>query len=493
MNGERGGPQDDAVIRPAELVRLAEIPLRRPLALLLPWLAITAAALSASFVLPKRYLSSTLILVESEKVPAAVGQRIAITTEGSTRRLVTIRQEILSRTRLERVIEETGVYADRVGRAPLSALIEKMRSGIDISTRGDDAFTIGFTHTEPAKAQAVANRLATLFIEETVRNREDAAKGALSFIEAQLESARQELELKEEALRHYKEQRMGSLPEQTSANLATLQRLQLEEASLSDSLRAARDRLARLEADFSAGSRSGAGDKTSPLAELERLRAELTALRTRYTEEHPDVRTLANRLARLEQELSTFRESTDPAAHALRSQIDQARLEIDTIVAKRRDLAERIAAFQARVEQAPRTEQELAMLTRDHFRLRENYQELLKKKLDAQMTERLEERWKGERFRVLDPAFLPETPVFPKRSLFLLGGLVGGLLVGLGLCLILEFMDTSIKDEEGLAELLPLPVLATFPHVTAADLPASGARPGRRGSPFGGVLNEWRR
>jgi uncharacterized protein involved in exopolysaccharide biosynthesis len=194
----------------------------------------------------------------------------------------------------------------------------------------------------------------------------------------------------------------------------------------------------------------------------------------------------------LEQELQTFRQSTDPAAQALRSQIEQARGEIDTIVAKRGDLAERVAKFQARVEQAPRTEQELATLTRDHFRLRENYQELLKKKLDAQMTERLEERWKGERFRVLDPAFLPETPVFPKKSLFLLGGLLGGLLAGLGLCLILEFMDTSVKDEEGLAELLPLPVLACFPHVSAADLPESGSRPGRP-SLVESVLNEWRR
>lgn len=488
-----GANLDDEAIRPAELVKLAEIPLRRPLALLLPWLAVTLAALAASILLPKRYLSSTLILVESEKVPAAVGQRIAITTEGSTRRLITIRQEILSRTRLERVIEDTGVYSDRVGRVPLSALIEKMRSSIDISTRGDDAFTIGFTHTDPRAAQAVADRLAALFIEETVRNREEAAKGALSFIESQLESARQELELQEETLRRYKEQRMGSLPEQTSANLATLQRLQLEEASLADSLRAARDRLARLEADFSAGTRAGSGEKASPLTELEKLRAELAALRTRYTEEHPDVRTLANRLAHLEQELQTFRQSTDPAAQALRSQIEQARGEIDTIVAKRRDLAERIAKFQARVEQAPRTEQELATLTRDHFRLRENYQELLKKKLDAQMTERLEERWKGERFRVLDPAFLPETPVFPKKSLFLLGGLVGGLLAGLGLCLVLEFMDTSVKDEQGLAELLPLPLLASFPHVSAADLPEPGSRPRRRPSLVESLLNEWRR
>ncbi len=477
---------------PAELLRLAEIPLRRPLALLVPWLVITVVALAVGFLQPKRYQSSTLILVESEKVPAAVGQRIAIPTEGSTRRLLTVRQEILSRTRLERVIEETGLYADRMGRVPLSELVESMRGSIEMSTKGDETFTISYTHSDPRMAQAVTGRLATLFIEETVRNREEQAKGASTFIEAQLQAARKELEQKEEVLRRYKEQRMGSLPEQTAANLATLQRLQLEDSSLAEGVRVARDRVARQEADFSAGARSLPGEAASPHAELERLRTELAASRTRYTDEHPDVRALVTRVAHLEAQLKTFRQSTDPAAQALRSQIDQARLELKTLEDRRTNLAERIARFQARVELAPRTEQELATITRDHFKLRENYQELLKKKMDAQMTERLEERWKGERFRVLDPAFLPESPVYPNKLLFLVGGLVVGLLAGLSLCLLLEFLDMSIKDEDALAELLPMPVLASFPHVDPADLGEPGST-GQLAHFLKRLLSAWRR
>lgn len=284
---------------------------------------------------------------------------------------------------------------------------------------------------------------------------------------------------------------MGSLPEQTAANLATLQRLQLEDQSLAEGQRLAQDRLSRLEADFSGGVRSVPGEAASPLAELERLRTELAAARTRYTDEHPDVRALATRVVRLEEQLKSFRQSTDPAAQALRSQIDQARSDLNVVAQRRQDLAARIAQFQARVELAPRTEQDLATLTRDHIRLRENYQELLKKKLDAQMTERLEERWKGERFRVLDPAFLPEKAMFPNKVLFLVGGLVGGLLVGLALCLLLEFLDTTIKNEETLSELLPVPLLASFPHVDAADVTGSGTT-SRLPPVLRRIVSEWR-
>jgi capsular polysaccharide biosynthesis protein len=92
------------------------------------------------------------------------------------------------------------------------------------------------------------------------------------------------------------------------------------------------------------------------------------------------------------------------------------------------------------------------------------------------MAQKLEERWKGERFRVLDPAYLPEQPVSPDPMLFLLGGVVLGLALGLGLAYVAEFLDRSVKDVDELEDALPYPVLATIPHVRRGALPERSAR-----------------
>src|SRR5262249_16856986 len=147
---------------------------------------------------------------------------------------------------------------------------------------------------DPRMAQKVANRLAQLFIEETVQSRKQQVGEAYQFIESELEDAKRELEKREEALRRYKEEHMGTLPEQRTATPSTLQRLQLEQQAVSESLRAAMDRVVTLESGGAARSSPGLAD---PRAELNTLRAHLSTLRTRYTDEHPDVRALLIQIA----------------------------------------------------------------------------------------------------------------------------------------------------------------------------------------------------
>ena len=204
-------------------------PVRRPLLVVLPWVAILILSVVAFFVLPKRYKSSTLILVESEKVPDSFVARVA--TQDRGQRLEAIRPEILSRTRLERV--RRGDEALRRRRHRRRPAVERMRRAIRISISGNDGFTIEFIHTDPHKAQEVANRLATLFIEETVAARAEQVEGAVDFLATQVADARRELESKDDALRRYKEARMGRLPEQLQTNLATMQMLQTRAADRS--------------------------------------------------------------------------------------------------------------------------------------------------------------------------------------------------------------------------------------------------------------------
>ncbi len=467
----RGGLDDeeDGSLSPTRLDHLLHAPLRRPWLVIVPWAGVILLSVLALVMLPKKYRSSTLILVESEKVPDSFVPKVS--TEDRSRNLETIRPEILSRTRLERVLDETHPYPELTSK---TRAVEKMRASIAINVAGTDGFTIEFVHSDPHKAQEVTERLATLFIEETIKAREQQVAGAVDFLVTQVADAKKELEKKDEALRRYKEQRMGTLPEQLQTNLATLQMLQRELQTVEESLLFARDKrdaLARGVSQPSAGAAAGAAP-SSGAADLAELRRQLAALRTRYRDEHPDVQSLRARIARLEARQAAaaagdVQAAAESSSLVSREQLERAELEVKKLEDRQAEVERRITTLRARVDETPRTEQELATLTRDYQKLNENYVALLSKQLEAQMAGRLEQRWKGDRFRALDPANLPEKPYSPRRSLVLGMGVFFGLIIGLGAALAAEYFDPTIRDVEELRELQSHPVLGCVPHLSA--------------------------
>lgn len=489
-----------------ELQRLAEAPLRRPWLVVIPLVLFLAGAVGSSFLIAPRYRSSTLILVAPEQMPANFMPQIS--TEKVARRLQTLRQEIQSRTRLETVARDLDPYGT-LGKEPLISTIERMRGAAKVTVKGNDAFSIEFEHRDPRMAMLVADRLTTLFMEEAAGGRERQVADAYQFIESQLQEARQQLEQKETALREFKERHMGQLPEQVQANLATLQRLQLEQQSIADSLRKATDAQLLLESGDAAAAAAVAG-RSSPPDELAVLRAQLTQLRSRYTDQHPDVKALLSRIVALEAAASAASAAhasaesdeppVDPVAAAAQRRLEEARQEVKELRARLADVDRRIGGFQARVEAAPRREQEIVSLTRDYQKLSENYTQLLTKKLDAEMAARLEQRSKGQQFRMIDPAYLPVQPSFPDRGLFALAGALAGLLVGIGLAVAVDYLDPTLKEADEASAALRLPVLAVVPYVKPreqerlAGLPEGATAvaqdpddtiPGRKSTPLG--------
>jgi polysaccharide chain length determinant protein (PEP-CTERM system associated) len=447
--------------------RFVRAPLRRPLAVLVPWAAVLGLSVLALFVLPKRYRSSTLILVESEKVPDSFVPRVA--TDKSNRRIDNVRSEVLSRTRLEKVLDETDPYPEITSK---TVAVETMRGRASVNGAGSDGIVIEFVHRDAEKAQQVANRLATLFIEETVKSRQQQVAGAVDFLVTQVGGARKQLEEKDLALRLFKEQRMGTLPEQLQTNLATVQGLQREIQSVEESLYLAR---AKQEALARAAAGGTDVDPTSPAeGELGVLMRQLASLRNRYTEEHPDVQSLKARILRIQERAAqgvpeNDPAPVDPALRITRAQLQSADLEVRKLEDRHADLERRIRSISARIDNTPRTEQELATLTRDYNKLQENYTSLLSKQLEAEMAGRLEQRWKGEQFRMLDPAHLPEKPDFPRPTLFIGMGLLVGLLTGLATAVAAEYFDPTVKSVEDLQELREFPVLARIPHLPVAE------------------------
>jgi uncharacterized protein involved in exopolysaccharide biosynthesis len=184
------------------------------------------------------------------------------------------------------------------------------------------------------------------------------------------------------------------------------------------------------------------------------------------------MRALAARIDRLEREILAEQAKpaaprdplADPESASLAESLRLVEADIAALEVRRARLDEKITAFQARVEDTPRAEQQLASLTRDYQQLRDNYNVALKKEMDAEMARRLEEHWRGGYFRVLDPAYLPRRPIRAYASLFLMAGLVIGLGAGLVSAFVADLLDRTVKTERDLGDLVSSPVLVSIPR-----------------------------
>jgi polysaccharide chain length determinant protein (PEP-CTERM system associated) len=490
--------------------------LRRKWFLIAPFLTVTLTVAGIAYILPDIYLSTTLILVEPQKVPENY-VRPTVTARVEDR-LKTITQQIMSRTRLERIIEEYNLYKG-TGQKPilqsihdkvpiwssywglqaltLDAAVERMRKDITVTVKGDNAFTISYQGRDPEVTMQVTGKLASLFIEENLKVREQQAEGTSEFLENELNNSRQQLERHERQIREFKQKYMGELPQQLEANLRALDRFQTDLKTTNEALAAALERkestenlLAKsdlLNQDLeNLGTENLGADvaDSTLLFRVEQLKAQLSRLQLEYKEDYPDIVLIRKQIKELEATLTNNAKSTDNNAKStgnkkkketgvplrdsftqnLTIQLDQVNLEIAGLKNRRANLTRQTELYEKRVENTPLREQQLLTIMRDYENIQRNYQSLLEKRLQAKIFENLEKRQQGEIFRILDPANYPTGPHKPDRWKIVLLGIIITLGSGVGLILFMEQMDQSIRTEDQLWEALGIPVLASIPR-----------------------------
>ena len=487
------------MINPAKnytLDEYIEILRRRIWFIVIPFILIVAGAAAYTIFAPRQYKAGTLVLVSPQRVPEAYVQ--ATVTSRVEERLQSIAQEVMSRTRLEQIIEEYKLYEKQKKSLSKEEVVELMRKNIkvELPTKKEEKgyFTISFIGSDPNMVTTVANRLASLFIEENLKIREQQAAGTTEFLGAELAQAKTKLDEMEATVSQYKMRHMGQLPEQRDTNLRILEQLQAQYQRVGENLRAAQDRKLFIqkqmtELELPIGS-SGAGASGVQLpagsstlqqemasstagqaaggtyeSQQETLVRALESLRTKYTENHPDVIAVKNRLANLERNKQTYGVKTDPRYRELKNQMVITDMQIRRLADEERNIAAQMGSYRARIEQAPAREQEMAALLREYQSTRETHERLMKKSQDAQQAENLEKKQKGEQFRVIDPARLPEKPFSPDIPKILLISLLAGLGCGLGLAFVREQMDRSFHDAGDVEIALGLRVLATIPKI----------------------------
>jgi polysaccharide chain length determinant protein (PEP-CTERM system associated) len=478
----------------------------------LPFLFLLAAVTSFALFLPSLWAARAVILVDRQQIPETFVK--STVTSDVENRLLTLSQEILSSTRLMKIIEAHDLYPDlRRTRSPDDA-VERMRRDIRIDFQNDErdrrsprtvAFSVAYTTTNPVAAMTVANELASLYVDENMRYREKQSVSTSEFLETQLTDVRSRLQNQERKITDFKERHMGELPEQREANLRTLDRLQQQLQSVLETQRRAVERrqmltqtLAEIDQNptVAAAAASAGGPNPSPAeataARLSVLKQELAQMQSRYSDRYPDVITLREQVKALEAKLAESPAAAPAAAPAPKSasvtvvkrdgkelrpipqnayvqsliqQLDQATIEAKTSADELGGLRAQIALYQRRIENTPRSEQELALITRDYETTRELFRSLLGKRGEAEIAADLEQRQKGEHFRIIDPARLPDRTAGPNRVRLLLIGLV--LAVGAaGITVVLaEHVDTSYRSAEEVRGSEPVPVLSTIPTI----------------------------
>ena len=467
----------------------AHILRRRIWTLLLPLALISAATAVVARLLPDRYRSETLILVVPQQVPESY-VRSTITTRIEDR-LQSIAQQILSRTRLERIIQDFGLYEKERRTGIMEDVVEGMRKDINIQVVKGDAFRVTYSGTEPRTVMRVTERLASLFIEENLHDREVLADGTNQFLEAQLEDARRRLIEQERKLEVYRKLHSGELPSQLEANMQAIQNSQLQIQSHVESLNRDRDRQLLVQREIGdLEQQAPTSEETSiplvsvdgelpgitPTQQLAAAKIALSTLERRYKPEHPDIQRMKRVISDLESKVAANPPDPDSQLSPtevirrnrlkdLRAELEQVNRQIALKETEEKRLRTVVADYQKRVEIVPTRESELTELTRDYTTMQTMYASLLSKKEESRIAANLERRQIGEQFKLLDPARLAEKPYSPNRLAISLFGMAGGLAFGLLMISLLEYRDASFNTDAEITSVLSLPVLATVPFM----------------------------
>jgi polysaccharide chain length determinant protein (PEP-CTERM system associated) len=440
---------------------------------------------------PQFYLSESLILSEEPKL---LDKDVQNSGEGNLeQRIYLIQRQIMSPDFLAPIAKEFNLYPQdlsgpeedvalrKLAGYIIVEMLKKERTGNFVGRSGVDAFTVAFMHEDPAIAMQVTARIAAQFVEENTKEREKSAEGKAEFLDDETRNLKLELEKKEEQISRFKSAHIGELPQQTDANLRTLDRLQGDLNSVDESIQRNSDKLAMVEKamqDYRLYGRqnpafmSGSMEPDPLFRRLKELREKLITLKAEFFDEYPEVMLTKQEMRKVEEELVELygpdaikpeKKPLDPYLQELVKQQSEVRSELNLLKQRQQLLQASKKDHERRVERFPEVEQELLILERDYNNMRTNYAMLLDKRLHARVVENMEKRQQGGKFRILDHASFPRVPTIPNRPKVLVFGFLFGCFLGAGLSVTRERLTPQFRGAEDVELVIGPKLLAAIP------------------------------
>jgi polysaccharide chain length determinant protein (PEP-CTERM system associated) len=453
---------------------------RRKRLILSVFVVVSLLAVYLATILPPVYRSSMLIIVTPQRVPTSfVTSTVTIDLQERMRSII---REVLSRTQLGKIVQAFDLYASDTG-LTLEDRILRLHNSVGIKFHQNDVFELSYDTKDPAKAKQVTDHLGSLFIEQNLHVREQQAEGTRTFINAEKERLRKDLDEQETVVNQYKAAARYELPDQLDTNLRSLEQFRRELEAQTLRLAALQERKGVLQKqtvesdilgiDLLGGSLLGAEVSGTENVQVQMKKKELDSLLQRYSSKHPDVVRLNKEIQALEAEnrdtssskpvSSTKASSVNPLKQVLQTQITDIDAEIQALRSQGERIRSQIGVFQARVDNTPMRAIELSKISRGYEVTLRKYQDLSTKSLESELSENMEKKLKGEQFKIRDPANFPFQPVRPNRLRIILFGLLAGLAGGVALAFVLDTLNTSFKRSEELDGYVNVPLLATIP------------------------------
>lgn len=425
--------------------------------------------------LPPVYVSQTQLIVESPRIPTDLAASTVRTP--AEEQLQIIEQRLMTRANLLDVANRLDVFDQQQEMLP-DDIVRAMRAHTLIkSTSGRNAaalMKISFEAGSGAKAAAVLNEYLTLIQQEDVQSRTARAGQTLEFFQQEVSRLSEELAKRSARILSFKSENIGALPESLEYRLNQQTQLQERLAQLERDMNSLDEQRARLVKIFeSTGQVAGMATpaQTPEQKQLETLRADLNTALAVYAPDNPRVKMLEAQISQLEktvgsQPVANAETDTSSTGNPL---LDMQLAEISTrhavLEERHADTAAQLDKLNDTITRTPTNAIQLDELQLDYNNIQQQYNTAVDRLSKASTGERIEVMARGQRISVIDPPSAPEKPAKPNRTLIAGGGGVFGVLLGLGLVVLLEVFNRSIRRPEELTAKLGITPLATIPYI----------------------------
>lgn len=402
----------------------------------------------------------------------------------------TVKEQVLSRTSLENIITENRLYENMLQRLPMEDVVEYMRRQITISAagRGGEIHRISYVGSNPRRVMLVTNSLASKFIEENLRFRQEKVSETSNYIEDELKMAQAALDKEEAVMRDYKLKHYNEMPEQRSTNMERLNALQQRFQESIESSHETERTIVLIQEQISLRQQLITSLNTQSLLQQENIsqpdngletvrgiRIKLLQLKSRYTDNHPEVKRLQRKLEEFgglpepadkeNPSVSTSTKELDPQFVQLNIQLQDLKNDLKRAKEDRNKMQKEVDKLHSWIEAGPIREAEWSALTRDYEQLQNHYQELVRRNLQAESAQSLEKRQQGSQFKIIDPARIPLKPYKPDFKKILLMTIGLGLGAGGALAVGVELLSTSFKAPHELESHIDLPIVSVIPLI----------------------------
>jgi len=446
--------------------------------LLLPVIGLMVANMNA-----KNYTAHTSLLIQETANMNPFLQDFAVSAM-LKERMATIKTLLHSRHILAKVAEQQGLIDQDTSAEEHDRIVMRLSAALKVSMPSKDLIRIDYKSDNPHSMKETLESVSENFIEQILAPERSSMQGSTLFLEQQLEQRRIDLEEAEQNLSEFKDRYVTDLPELHAINIGRFTQLKQKLAEKQAAKAGASKSLGGLDAQLS---------KTNPVVgrleeQIIRLNGDLALLRSRYTDNHSMIQATLRKLRSLEAErqsnlgktpqnidtsklwqIASFVESSDTEAMQqplLISQLESlqtSRNNVEGLEEEIKSLQKMIAELEINLSGYGGLERTLIKLERDQNVKRELYDELLKRYELARITGSLSLFEQSKRVKIIDKPYTPTRPSNFPALIFILAGFVGGIFLGAGLTIILEFVDTSVRYRSQLEQIASAPVLGRIP------------------------------